>query len=681
MPPPVASSVASSRLFLRPFKTSSCDLSKRRHLIAGRCEGMRSSTSSAISTQLLPRVSSLTPGAQRTKQACMHMSSPMLDMSSPMHMSSPMLAVHASHTGVLAGVWCDLPDGVWNVLQRRLDLELASLATARGSIEAQDMQDAETTDGGLAEDSPDAAHGQQNAGHASARTCSGNLGQALDAWEDWYACMDHFDHDFVHHVQRHGVVSVEQLVAHEMQDMPMEDAEQFYMELEGLEELPGVGLPGDEWLASSAHAHLVARAEHSHLVVDAQSHLAVDAQQDLQMFFEAASTRELPCCPPSATGHDEQNYRVLAPDEDELWDGLALAGRKSSKKKGKNGMHPAAGKWAPSKQVSPQVSPPSSALASSAFASSALASKPAPRGGGGWRAGAGSGAADAAQLSPPVQSLALIQQREEEEARCKRQGRRAAGAPSFPATWGGRHTSVTSVASVGGTAAWPVGALQPGLTTEARAAHVLTATRPAHSSGPDAAGWPAVVRGAGGAAGAGGGESSTQGGTSSGAPFAAVVVAPKQTTSKAQAGAAGTFSLLDLARGIKPSRRSKAGGQKPPQESPPSNPFNPWQMGGSQHGLDVSAAAHAPAEPHSAPPSSLSLAAIQTEQGGGKQARGRGKVKRPISRDHAWRNELNVAPAPSVDEMQRREVWEAEEREALDLIRAVYGEAAVSPPC
>ena len=43
--------------------------------------------------------------------------------------------------------------------------------------------------------------------------------------------------------------------------------------------------------------------------------------------------------------------------------------------------------------------------------------------------------------------------------------------------------------------------------------------------------------------------------------------------------------------------------------------------------------------------------------------------------DHAWRKQ--AVAAMSVDEIQRREQWEAEEREALLLLEAVYGKDAM----
>ena len=222
---------------------------------------------------------------------------------------------------------------------------------------------------------------------------------------------------------------------------------------------------------------------------------------------------------------------------------------------------------------------------------------------------------------------------------------------------------------------------------------MLTDTRSTDCLGADAAGLPALVPGAGGA------ESSDQGATASGTHVATAAAAPKHTTNllpqtqvaagagapqqatrHAQAAAGATFSLLDFAPKSKTSRRSKAGRQQAVQENGEAlNASGAWQTGLNQ-GLHVSPAARALEEPHSPPPASLSLAAIQAEQGGGKQGRRRGKVNRPMTGDHAWRNEQNVAPAASVDEIQRRELWEAEEREALDLIRAVYGDAAFSPP-
>ena len=50
-----------------------------------------------------------------------------------------------------------------------------------------------------------------------------------------------------------------------------------------------------------------------------------------------------------------------------------------------------------------------------------------------------------------------------------------------------------------------------------------------------------------------------------------------------------------------------------------------------------------------------------------------------LQADHKWRNELNAAPALSLHDIQQREMWEEEEREALALIRAVYGEQALAP--
>ena len=47
----------------------------------------------------------------------------------------------------------------------------------------------------------------------------------------------------------------------------------------------------------------------------------------------------------------------------------------------------------------------------------------------------------------------------------------------------------------------------------------------------------------------------------------------------------------------------------------------------------------------------------------------------PLQAEHAWRNQLDLAAPLSVDEIQRREQWEAEEAEALLLIAAVYGDA------
>jgi len=46
--------------------------------------------------------------------------------------------------------------------------------------------------------------------------------------------------------------------------------------------------------------------------------------------------------------------------------------------------------------------------------------------------------------------------------------------------------------------------------------------------------------------------------------------------------------------------------------------------------------------------------------------------------EQAWRSHNDVRPL-SVAEIQQREEWEAEERESLRLIQAVYGDQALLP--
>ena len=68
--------------------------------------------------------------------------------------------------------------------------------------------------------------------------------------------------------------------------------------------------------------------------------------------------------------------------------------------------------------------------------------------------------------------------------------------------------------------------------------------------------------------------------------------------------------------------------------------------------------------------------AEEEQRHGGRAARKTRKATILNSPDDAWRKE-DIGGALSVDEIQRREHWEAEEQEALALIAAVYGKSAI----
>jgi len=572
-----------------------------------------------------------------------------------------------------AGLCADLHDSVWRALQRRLDLQLAPLPSLsspkvhgvhrgaslgrwvtanEGEADQGEAHDEEAEHVGGAADGEGAgvalymahSHDPSPRGEGS-HDVGATMAQHAHEWENLYGFMDAMhvgdDVDSVHGVHGmnggDGVHAVEQSVSHQMtwamQDTE-QDTEQFHMELEELADVPRTQ---EETVALGPDA-------------EGENTPHMSGQVAMPLPGQTALPSELPCCPPSAIRQEEQVYRVLARDADENEDEniLSLAGCKGNKKKGRQRERAKSSSGLPS---SPAFTP-----------DTALVPNPAPRGAGWGKAGA-NGTGDVAQLSPPVQSLAQIQQREEAEARSQRQSGGGAAAKSFPGTWGGGRTGFGSV-----------GNGSPAL-TEARAPDVVTDTRvgdskgincclpaprsslPSTSASTEEQGdvdlfWGAAVAGATAAAHQG-------------------AAAPRQGTSKTSPGGAPSFSLLDFAPAGKASRKSKAGRQQVPQEHGAAvNPLTAWQSGGFPH---VSPAAPALAAPHS-PPSVLllqpCLAAIQAEQEGGKQGRRRGSVKKHISADHAWRNELNAAPAPSVDEIQRRELWEAEEREALDLIRA-----------
>ena len=572
------------------------------------------------------------------------------------------------------GLCADLHDSVWRVLQRRLDLQLAPLpslsspkivhgvhvgaslgrwvAANEGEADQGEANDEEAEHVGEVDDGERAggalyvAHSHDPPPRSGSHDAGAAMAQHAHAWENLYGFMDamHVGDDVDGVLGVHGmdggddVHAVEQSVSHQMtwgMEDTEQDTEQFHMELEELVDVPRTQ---EETVALGPGA-------------DGENtpHMSVmSGQVAMRLSCQTALPSELPCCPPSAIRQEEQMYRVLARDADEDENEnilcLSLAGCKGNKKKGRHRERAKSSSGLPS---SPASTP-----------DTALVPNPAPRGAGWGRAGA-SGTGDVAQMSPPVQSLAQIQQREEAEARSQRQSDGGRAAKSFPGTWGGGRTGFGSV-----------GNGSPGL-TEARAPDVLTDTPTADSKGinrrlpaprsslPSTSAsteeqgdvdlfWGAAVAGAAAAA-------------------HKVAAAPRQCTSKVRD--TPSFSLLDFAPAGKASRKNKAGRQQVPQEHGAAfNPLTAWQSGG----FPVPAPP-VPAPPQS-PPSVLllqpCLAAIQAEQEGGKQGRRTGSVKKHISADHAWRNELNAAPAASVDEIQRRELWEAEEREALDLIRA-----------
>jgi hypothetical protein len=546
-----------------------------------------------------------------------------------------------------AGLCADLDESVWRVLQRRLDLQLAQLPSfsspkivhgvhggaslgrwVAANEEEADQGEANDEEAEHEADDGERAHGAIYVAHShdpSPRSGSHDVGATMaqhPTWESWYGFMDatHVGDD-VDGV--HGVQSVSHQMTWAMEDTE-QDTEQFHLELEELADVP------------RTHEETVAPGPDA----DGENTPHVSGQAAMRLSCQTSLPSELPCCPSSATRQEEQMYRVLRDadeDEDENIFGVSLAGCKGNTKKGR---HRERAKLSSGLPSSPASTP-----------DTALVPNPALRGAGWGRAGA-SGTGDLAQLSPPVQSLAQIQQSEEAEARSQRQSGCGAAAKSFPGTWGGGRTGFGTVGN--GSPAQ----------TESRAPDALTDTRAGDSKGinrclPAPQGdedlfWGVAVAGAAAAAHQG-----------------AAAPSARQGTSKTSPGGSPSFSLLDFAPASKASRKTKAGRQQVPQEHGVTfNPLSAWQSGGFPH---VSPAAPALAGPQSPPSVMLlqpCLAAIQAEQEGGKQGRRRGSVKKHISADHAWRNELNAAPAPSVDEIQRRELWEAEEREALDLIRA-----------
>ena len=276
-------------------------------------------------------------------------------LQTPQHLRLRSLGACLTYERVLAGVCGDLPDRVWKALQRRLDLELVSLPSLRGSMQAKDVHDAQGN-AGKGEDGAEPRDGQHNARHNAREAASGDARETttLEAWQDWYAGMD--DSDQVGDLQpRHSVVgmqplaavehrmcqSVEQMSLSVAQEMPLEmqdteamqDTEQFYMELDELPQLPEARLAPDDALAPEAASDFVGDGEE-----DAHRSLAAAHTSLAHLSLAAVESPEGTCCRPSATG-DEEQYRELARGEDELCDGLPLLPwprPKATKKKGKH---------------------------------------------------------------------------------------------------------------------------------------------------------------------------------------------------------------------------------------------------------------------------------------------------------------------------------------------------------
>jgi len=138
-------------------------------------------------------------------------------------------------------------------------------------------------------------------------------------------------------------------------------------------------------------------------------------------------------------------------------------------------------------------------------------------------------------------------------------------------------------------------------------------------------------------------------------------------------GGQGAFSLLDFAPMAKTSRNNKSKHKRLAQndskyesEALESEALEMWGRCASV----TAASASAPLP---------SLATIQAEEERSVDPAKLRRVKIHNKAEQAWRNN-DVGGTPlSVAEIQRREQWEAEEREALSLIQAVYGDAALLP--
>ena len=127
------------------------------------------------------------------------------------------------------------------------------------------------------------------------------------------------------------------------------------------------------------------------------------------------------------------------------------------------------------------------------------------------------------------------------------------------------------------------------------------------------------------------------------------------------------FSLLDFAKAT-PRAGKKQKGRPAPSLSASPSWDNPLRAAISQS-LPA-------AMPKGGQPSLASIQAEEEQRHGGRAARKTRKATILNSPDDAWRKE-DIGGALSVDEIQRREHWEAEEQEALALIAAVYGKSAI----
>jgi len=125
----------------------------------------------------------------------------------------------------------------------------------------------------------------------------------------------------------------------------------------------------------------------------------------------------------------------------------------------------------------------------------------------------------------------------------------------------------------------------------------------------------------------------------------------------AKSSPASGFSLADFAVAKTPKGRKKDVAASPS----PKDASKGWSF-----------VSHSPSPPLTGS-EVVSLASIQAEE---EKARNPKQSRRKQNSGAAWFNRVDVV-APSLQEIQRREAWEQEEREALALIRAVHGEQAL----
>ena len=127
------------------------------------------------------------------------------------------------------------------------------------------------------------------------------------------------------------------------------------------------------------------------------------------------------------------------------------------------------------------------------------------------------------------------------------------------------------------------------------------------------------------------------------------------------------FSLLDFAKAT-----PRAGKKQKSRPAPSLSASPSWD-----NPLRAAISQSLPAAmPQGGQPSLASIQAEEEQRHGGRAARKTRKATILNSPDDAWRKE-DIGGALSVDEIQRREHWEAEEQEALALIAAVYGKSAI----